>query len=286
MSEQTSNFTFGQYLKSKRHEAGFDLEYISSDTKIGMDILKAIEDEDHSRLPEPVFVKGFIRAFSRIVGADENKAVQTYLESRSDYMDRAKSDIILPGRKNNSLPLPRLIMWAAIVFFTIGFAALSVSLYRYHFSSRHEPPSYSSENSDKPQLNETLDDSEFLAEEPVDNTRIPEEEPVDLNETSTETLPESIVNLQPDTTKDETPEIETSHFELSIQAIADTWLKAIMDAEKPVEYLLKPGDKITLKAEKQYNLLIGNAGGVHIFLNGQPVQISGKSGQVINLKLP
>jgi len=50
--------------------------------------------------------------------------------------------------------------------------------------------------------------------------------------------------------------------------------------------LLKSGDKIALNAKSHYNILIGNAGGVQLNLNGQPVQIPGRMGQVVNLTLP
>jgi hypothetical protein len=35
-----------------------------------------------------------------------------------------------------------------------------------------------------------------------------------------------------------------------------------------------------------FNLLIGNAGGISVQLNGQPVPVPGGSGQVVNLQLP
>jgi hypothetical protein len=49
---------------------------------------------------------------------------------------------------------------------------------------------------------------------------------------------------------------------------------------------LKPGEKISLSAESRFNLLIGNAGGVRLNLNGKPVPVPGKSGQVVNVTLP
>jgi hypothetical protein len=41
-----------------------------------------------------------------------------------------------------------------------------------------------------------------------------------------------------------------------------------------------------MKATSLFNLLIGNAGGVELKLNGQPVEVFGKSGQVVNIQLP
>jgi hypothetical protein len=50
---------------------------------------------------------------------------------------------------------------------------------------------------------------------------------------------------------------------------------------------LKPGDLLELEASSGYNLLIGNAAGVQLTLNGKPVEkFLGKSGQVVTIQIP
>jgi hypothetical protein len=73
---------------------------------------------------------------------------------------------------------------------------------------------------------------------------------------------------------------------LNVTALEDTWLKVIIDEKDSTEYSLKAGDQITLKASTGYNLLIGNAGGLRLMLNNQPISIPGESGQVVNIHLP
>ena len=73
---------------------------------------------------------------------------------------------------------------------------------------------------------------------------------------------------------------------LQITAQEDTWVKVIIDEKESTEYTLSSGDNIQLEAKTGYNLLIGNAAGVKIKLNGKPVSISGESGQVVTLHLP
>ena len=63
-------------------------------------------------------------------------------------------------------------------------------------------------------------------------------------------------------------------------------MKVIIDEKESTEYTLSSGDNIQLEAKTGYNLLIGNAAGVKIKLNGKPVSISGESGQVVTLHLP
>ena len=73
---------------------------------------------------------------------------------------------------------------------------------------------------------------------------------------------------------------------LKITAVEDTWLKVIVDEKDSTEYNLSPGDKVELEAISGYNLLIGNSGGLNIIFNDKPVQIPGKSGEVVTINLP
>jgi len=73
---------------------------------------------------------------------------------------------------------------------------------------------------------------------------------------------------------------------LQITAREDAWIKVIIDENESTEYSLKSGDDLELEATTGYNLLIGNAGGIKITLNGKPVAIPGESGQVVTIHLP
>ena len=73
---------------------------------------------------------------------------------------------------------------------------------------------------------------------------------------------------------------------LTITAVEDLWIKVIIDNEAPNEYNLISGEQLELEASVGYNLLIGNAGGCELKLNGKPVPISGKIGEVVSLQLP
>lgn len=73
---------------------------------------------------------------------------------------------------------------------------------------------------------------------------------------------------------------------LQITARENTWIKVIIDEQESTEYNLNAGDELELEATSNYNLLIGDAGGIEITLNGKPVAIPGESGQVVTIHLP
>ena len=75
-------------------------------------------------------------------------------------------------------------------------------------------------------------------------------------------------------------------LKLQIIAVERTWLKVIVDGQNARSYDLKPEDRLELEGTDNFNLMIGNATGLQIFLNERPVKIFGSSGQVVSLKIP
>jgi hypothetical protein len=75
-------------------------------------------------------------------------------------------------------------------------------------------------------------------------------------------------------------------LELKVIALSQTWLKVIVDGQTLHAYHLKPEDRLELEGSKSFNLMIGDATGLQLFLNDRPVKIYGSSGQVVSLKIP
>src|SRR5487761_2183505 len=70
--------TFGESLKREREMRGVTLDEISAATRIATRFLKAIENEEWNQLPGGVFNRGFVRAFARYLGLDEENIVAEY----------------------------------------------------------------------------------------------------------------------------------------------------------------------------------------------------------------
>ena len=73
---------------------------------------------------------------------------------------------------------------------------------------------------------------------------------------------------------------------LRIKALEQTWLKITADEKEPKEYTMEAGEEMEVTAETTFNVLIGNAGGLDVWFNDQPVELPGISGKVVRLKLP
>ena len=74
--------TLGQYLRSARESLGIDLRDAAQQTRISHIYLQALENEDFSKLPGEVFVKGFLKNYGRFLRLDEPEVLKRYEELR------------------------------------------------------------------------------------------------------------------------------------------------------------------------------------------------------------
>ena len=70
---------FGDKFRSAREAKSLSLDDVSNVTKISSRMLQAIEDEHFDQLPGGVFNKGFIRAYAKHLGLNDEEAVTDYL---------------------------------------------------------------------------------------------------------------------------------------------------------------------------------------------------------------
>src|ERR1035437_9362521 len=63
---------------------GVSLDEIAAATKIGTRSLTALEEENFAILPGGIFNKGFVRAYARFLGMNEDQAVADYQAAAND----------------------------------------------------------------------------------------------------------------------------------------------------------------------------------------------------------
>lgn len=92
---------FGERLRKQREQRGITLEAICGVTKISVRMLRAIEEEKFDQLPGGVFNKGFVRAYARQVGLDEEEALSDYLDALQESQIQEQN--ILPDLRASHL---------------------------------------------------------------------------------------------------------------------------------------------------------------------------------------
>jgi cytoskeletal protein RodZ len=112
----------------------------------------------------------------------------------------------------------------------------------------------------------------------------PESDPVANTASPNRTAPSATEHQSSQRYTDD--EKKPAKLKLRVVALEQTWLKIIVDDQNVRAYDLKPEDRLELEGTDHFNLMIGDASGLQIFFNDEPVKIFGSSGQVVNLKLP
>ena len=263
MDNDRISTSFGRYLQAIRIDKGLSLDTVSKETRIRLETLLQIEEEDFKKLPDEVFVKGFLRAYAKAVGADGSEAIRLY-ESRLVVAKKiAESEAEL--NRSAKKFWPRLLLALTTLFCLMVLSIVAVP----YLQIPSTPVSSPNKEIEKKEVTETR---EVAAPAPAPTPApAPEPEPKPAPEPAP---------------KKEAVEKTPEKYLLRIETSEETWMKIIIDDQRPSEYSLHPGDHIELEATTGYNILIGNAGGVKLTLNNKPVEVAGKSGQVINVELP
>ena len=240
--------SFGQYLQTIRIEKHIGLEQVAEETRIGLAILEAVEQEDLARLPPDVFTIGFLRAYAKAVGADGNEAVRRYRVQR-----RLRQKTLEPGGRPEASrsELPRKLMVALALLA----ALIAASIFAFQQWNRVPAPSAL--------------------------TLAPR-----VGGPSASLPTEHLADQPPSEALKKPPIPATPKHVLTIVAHENSWVKVVIDQGASSEHKLKAGEQLRLVAQTSFNLLIGNVGGVKMSLNNQPVTVPGKRGEVVNLHLP
>ena len=142
--------SFGERLRKEREQRGITLDDVSLSTKIGTRMLRALEEEQFDQLPGGIFNKGFVRAYARHLGIDEQQAVSDYLEAAGESISVNKIEAVAQAPAERPKPVapppPAVgrqdsaaanLPWGKLAIVLL-LVALGLSLWSYH--TRETPP--------------------------------------------------------------------------------------------------------------------------------------------------
>jgi cytoskeleton protein RodZ len=74
----------GERLQAARIKKGLTLEDVANRMHLSNSILQAIEENNFDEITAPIFVKGYLRAYARIVALSEDEMISQYLDLYSE----------------------------------------------------------------------------------------------------------------------------------------------------------------------------------------------------------
>ncbi|MBL0732137.1 MAG: DUF4115 domain-containing protein [Desulfosarcina sp.] len=270
MNIDKENLSFGRLLRSLRRDKNMTLDDVFKITRVSKTILELIEKEDHKGLPAAVLVKNFLRSYADAVGADRDEIVGLYLRNNKNAGRNLRFEACLP--EPDTKLWPRFLLAVSALAVIIGLTIFMMKKGTEEPLATIEPPVESVEIQATPIGQE----EQSVDEKPLDDS-FNRQPLMEQKEIEQEELPEA----------EEKPEaIIPEKLLLKIISLEETWLKVIIDSHNATEYTVKPGDSLEFEAFSGYNILIGNAAGVNLFLNDKPIEVPGRTGQVVTIQIP
>jgi cytoskeleton protein RodZ len=285
--------SFGEKLKLEREKRKITLEQISSSTKIGTRMLQALEEDKFNQLPGGIFNKGFVRAYARCLGLDEDQTVADYLEASGDAPP-VSTEIVAPQdeERDNQENLSRLEAstggtarqlpwgWFAAVLLVV---AIALSFWS-HRRREHQRPSVPS-TATAPATQSPAAPPSGGASGKDKNTDIAKGAASATSASPTTGSPtgRSATSAVPKTSQDVTPATPAAapgEFTVVIQAREESWISITADGRAISSELLPAGGERAVHGRKEIIVKAGNAGGVDFRFNGQKLDIGGASGEV------
>jgi len=267
-------------MQREREMRGVTLEEISESTKISTRALRALEDEDFDRLPGGIFNKGFVRAYARYLGIDEEQAVADFLAAAGEEEPPPP----LPESQDTE-PSGATANWAGLAVVVVLVAAAAVGAWKlYPTVHRWGARAWEAR-------------FHLKAGTPAGLKPSPTPQPVTAGNAGTAPQPPpagDAVAKKPQPAADPvrppaiTPPppkpavsapVEGEGFVVQIRATKDSWIQVTADGTLS-EALLKPAEEKLVRARNLVVLKTGNAGGVEVSFNGQPLPPLGSDNQV------
>lgn len=100
-------------LANIRQQKGYTIEYVASKLHLRVRIIELIENGEFHLLPEPVFVKGYLRAYSKLLGVSPDPFLKVF---DAQYVFEKKPERALWQSKRESHKAEYIIRWFTVVF--------------------------------------------------------------------------------------------------------------------------------------------------------------------------
>jgi cytoskeleton protein RodZ len=278
--------SFGQKLKREREKRAITLEQISSSTKIGTRMLQALEDENFDHLPGGIFNKGFVRAYARHVGLDEDQAVADYLEA-SGQNAPPKADPATEAATAEDDSSETIRSWRIPWGWLAGgllVVALALTLWNRRQHKDVHPQLPAPSDSAKPAGSEAENPNAksgiSTAPSGVSNA-VPSPPPAKAASPISRPASSNVSNVSAPVSTVPTAAV-AGEFTLVILAREDSWVSIIADG-KAFEETLFADNQRTIHARNEVVIKSGNTGGLDFVFNGKKLPSQGDYGEVKTL---
>lgn len=260
-SPMSAEFSLGTYLRRGRERSGLSVDAISSGSRIVPQLIQALEADRFDLLPAPVYVRGFIRAYCEQVGVDAEGALRRYeahVASTPAPPLRSPPPTLAPRRPARRW---RPAAAGAALLAALGMVAIFAVV-------RGRQPDAAASRGPAPPVAR----SSVPAPPGVSAARVP----------STAGAPGQASSPPAASAVAPVP-VERV---LLMRAVDATWVRVAPEGAPVTEETLPPGAVREWRSAGRFRVSLGDAAGVEIELDGEPVPALGRRGQVVHRTIP
>lgn len=257
---------FGEKLRRERERRGVTVHDIAESTKISSRFLRALEAEDYENLPGGIFNRGFVRAYCKYLGMDEEEMVAEFdaaLQAHEAEQLKLLPVEPVPDKKPTQFKLPpKEYVAGAIVaaILVMGAATWWLSSSSRRPSSDASAPAASSaplSGQSNPANLQPTPAKEMLAKAEGPDSRQKADASPGPNESPK--------------VKAEKKAPTKAAISLEVRTHEDSWVSIMADGKMLMEGIMPAESSKHFRAQKNMVLKTGNAGGVEISYNGKPL---------------
>jgi len=247
----------GGRLRRAREHRGLSLHDAARQTKLTVNVLRAIERNDFMSLPEGMYRKAYVRTLAAEVGLNPSELV-------ADYCASHEPPVELPAV--SSLDAAHQEQWIKQLTpsrqRSLATLAVLATLSSAWFMLQHDPG--------RPSVGVDHDAREFpMVPTSLDSTSVPT---VDSARRAARRV---AAPVQP----------AAIPLRIEMAATGWCWVGAESDGERVMYRLMRPGEDAVLEGQRMISLRLGNAGSVTLSINGGPRRSPGRHGEVVELEL-
>ena len=246
--------SLGETLRQARLNRGASIADAERETHIRRKYLEALESEDYAALPAQVYTRGFIRNYARFLGLDPEQMLDLFGPARSRE-DRPALRAATP-RLSTGRPLSMRIFIALAVLLLFG---LLVTYLWTQYNSFVESLGEADRGA-TPKTTTTAAAGRAAVASPS---------PLAI-----------IVPAGPPTPAASPAPTPERGIVVEARVSDRTWMEVWVDGAPQLQSTLQAGSVRTFTATQQLRMRVGNAGGVQVIVNGEPLGQLGDRYQV------
>ena len=254
-------------LRLAREQKKITLQQIADHTHITLRQLEHLEEGRYSQLPGGMYNRAFLRAYCEVLGLDATRFLARY---EAETPPPPEKPVLKP---RNRRPLPQrsslspVVIWSAMLLISI--ASL---LYSRKWIADVFAPYFSRSQ-------------EMVLAKPV--PKLPPSQPTKPVENHPVAQPDqaratSIPAALPVTEPKEPP---AGTLRLEFEVVQKCWVSVSRDGDRVLVKLLEPGEDLSFDAAERFYVILGNAGGVRLKINGKRAKPPGNAGEVVKMMI-